>query len=554
MKPWDLFILERLPELWTRTGEHLFLTGLATGIAVLVGVPLGIFCRRVRAIRGPVLGAVGILQTIPSLAMLAILFIVTGMLRSVPAIIALTLYALLPIVRNTITGLEGVSEQVMEAARGVGMTRAQQLRMVRIPLALPVIVAGVRTAAVIGVGIATLSAFIGAGGLGVFINRGLSLRDFQLIVLGAVPAAILALLVDFSIWAAEWSVKPMRQAQRWLVGKLKRRALLVPALLVAFGLVTSLVDIAPATRQRDAADAGRTGTPGLIRIGSKEFAEQLVLGEMMAQMIEARTYLTVERMFDLGGTMICHEALARAQIDLYAEYTGTGYQAILKHTRRAGPYTVFRTVCEEYRRRFLVQWLEPFGFNNTYAITVRQSDARKKGWRTVSDLAAAAEGMTAGFTSEFQERKDGYPGLQKAYGIRFGEAMDLSPSLMYEALANGQVDVICAFATDGRIAAYNLLPLKDDRRFFPPYDAAPVVRIPMLREHPEIRQALAPLAGLLDDATMQRLNYEVDEKKRSPADVASEFLRSRGLVGTSAATMKTIKNTHRSKGTHRGGS
>ena len=541
MTPWGEFIIERLPELWSRTGEHLFLTGLATGIAVMVGIPLGICCRRIRVIRGPTLAVIGILQTIPSLAMLAILFILTGMLRSVPAIIALTLYALLPIVRNTITGLEGVSNQVMEAARGVGMTRAQQLRMVRIPLALPVIVAGVRTAAVIGVGIATLSAFIGAGGLGVFINRGLSLRDFQLIVLGAVPAAILALLVDFSIWAAEWSAKPMRQAQRRrLAGKLKRPALLVPALLVAFGFVTSLVDIAPAAREADAAEGGRTGTPGLIRIGSKEFAEQLLLGEMMAQMIEARTYLTVERMFDLGGTMICHEALAKGQIDLYAEYTGTGYQAILKRKARLGPYSVFRAVHREYREKFLAEWLEPFGFNNTYAITVRQSDAREKGWRTVSDLAASAAGMTAGFTSEFQERKDGYPGLQRAYGIRFGEAMDLSPSLMYEALANGQVDVICAFATDGRIAAYNLVPLKDDRRFFPPYDAAPVVRIAVLEAHPEVRDALAPLAGLLDDATMQRLNYEVDEKKRSPAELAAEFLRARGLI-SSPATRATAE-------------
>ena len=532
MTAWGAFILERLPELWSRTGEHLFLTGLATGIAVVLGLPVGIACRRVRCLRAPVLGAIGILQTIPSLAMLAILLSLLGKIGAVPAIIALTLYALLPIVRNTLTGLEGVPDRVIEAARGVGMTRGQQLRMVRIPLALPVIVAGVRTAAVIGVGIATLSAFIGAGGLGDFINRGLALRDSRLLVLGAVPAAILALLVDFAIWAAEWSARPLRQSERRRVlAALKRPDLLAPAALVAFGVVTSVLELRPARLGGGAAARGRVGTSGTVRIGSKEFAEQLLLGEMMARMLETRTHLTVERRFGLGGTMICHEALTRGEIDLYAEYTGTGYQAVLKQKGARGAYTVFGIVRDQYRQRFGAEWLEPFGFNNTYAITVRRADAARNRWRTLSDLAPTAADLTAGFTSEFQERADGYPGLRRAYGLSFGKAIDMSPALMAEALSQGEVDVICAFATDGRIAAYNLLPLADDRGYFPPYDAAPVVRTAVLAEHPEVRDALAPLAGLLTDATMQRLNYEVEGKQRSPAAVAAEFLAAKGLLG-----------------------
>ncbi len=208
------FVIDRLPELGLRTVQHLMLTGFSTGAAILIGVPLGVVATRIRWLHGPVVGLVGILQTIPSLAMLTLLLAVMHKIGAVPAITALTLYALLPILRNTITGLEGVSAEVMEAARGIGMTRWQQLRLVRFPLALPVIVTGIRTAAVIGVGIATLSAFIGAGGLGQFINRGLALADTRLILLGAVPAALLALLVDLGLGAVNWVLDPRRRARR----------------------------------------------------------------------------------------------------------------------------------------------------------------------------------------------------------------------------------------------------------------------------------------------------------------------------------------------------
>ena len=533
-------VLQRLPELWLRTGEHLYLAGTATAIAVVVGIPLGVICHRVRSVRGPLLGILSILQTIPSLAMLAFLLALLSRIGALPAIVALTLYAFLPIVRNTFTGLGGVAPEVTEAARGVGMTPGQRLAMVELPLAVPVILAGIRTAAVISVGIATLSAFIGAGGLGEFVIRGLSMNNIPLVLLGAVPAAILALLVNFAIGAAEWGLRPTRQSEKgaWKP-KLKPLALASPAMLIAFGVVTSLVELSPtAPRPGDG-----SATAGSIRIGSKEFTEQYILGELMAQMIEARTSLAVERTFGLGGTMICHRALEKGEIDLYPEYSGTGYQAVLKLKGSTDPNEVLRLVTEGYRKQYQVDWLGPFGFNNSYAITVRAEDAEENGWRRISDLASSASQLRAGFTSEFQEREDGYPGLQKAYGFRFAEARDLSPALMYEAAAKKQVDVICAFATDGRIAAYRLRPLLDDRKFFPPYHAAPVVRQETLRKHPEVREALAPLAGLLDDATMQRLNYEVDEKKRSPAEVASEFLKAKGLIGRREADTRTVKGS-----------
>ncbi|MCG8451536.1 MAG: ABC transporter permease/substrate-binding protein, partial [Pirellulales bacterium] len=271
--------MERLPALGLRTVQHLVLTGVSTGLAILAGVPLGVAATRVRWMKGPVVGTVSVLQTIPSLAMLTLLLALTQKIGTVPAITALTLYALLPIVRNTITGLEGVSPEVMEAARGIGMSRWQQLRLVRLPLALPVIIAGIRTAAVIGVGIATLSAFIGAGGLGQFINRGLALADTRLIVLGAVPAALLALIVDFALGALNWALDPRRKAD----AKSLRTTLFRP---VAFALPVLIFG---------AGSFGYVRAQTDITIGSKNFTEQILLSHMMALVIEEHADLKVDR-------------------------------------------------------------------------------------------------------------------------------------------------------------------------------------------------------------------------------------------------------------------
>lgn len=519
-------VADRLPEIWLRTGEHLILTGLSTGFAILAGVPLGIVASRVARIRGALLGGVSVLQTVPSLAMLAILLVLLNKIGAVPAIVALTLYALLPIVRNTLTGLERVSPEITEAAYGIGMTERQQLRMVKIPLAMPVIVAGIRTAAVIGVGIATLAALIGAGGLGDFIIRGLALSDFELILLGAIPAALLALVVDGSIAAAEWGLQPTRIAQRaTLKARLKPLALIAPVLVVAVGVVAYFT-------QPNVGSAAGAGGPerNTVRIASKNFTEQFILGELLAQLIEARSELAVARRFSLGGTMIAHEALTRGEVDLYAEYTGTALTTILGRPVVTDPDSVLGIVRRAYRQRFDLEWLEPFGFDNSYAFAVRARQAERRGWDKISDLGPVAPELRAGFTGEFVERPDGYPAVRERYGFRFGEVRDMDPALMYQAAAREQVDVISAFATDGRIEAFDLVTLADDRNAFPPYHAAPVVRLAVLRAHPELRDVLAPLTGLLSDSVMRSLNYQVDELRRSPEEVAAEFLRSHGLL------------------------
>lgn len=519
-------IAERFPELWLRTGEHMILTGVSTGFAIVIGIPLGILASRLPALRNPLMGAVGILQTIPSLAMLAFLLALLNQIGAVPAIVALTLYALLPIVRNTLTGLEGIDPEIQEAAVGIGMRWRQQLLMVKLPLAAPVILAGIRTAAVIGVGIATLAAFIGAGGLGQFIVRGLALSNTSLILLGAIPAAILALLVDNSLGLAEWGLRRTRRAERGtLRARLKPVAIAAPILIVLAGVLAYLT--APS-----AGEAMESGTEGAatVRIGSKNFTEQFILSELMGQLIQGRTGLDVERELGLGGTMIAHGALQRGEIDLYAEYTGTALTAILDRRVLSDPDSALEVVRRAYRARFDLEWLDPFGFNNTYALAVHAEVAADNGWEAISELAAAAADLRAGFPSEFMERPDGYPRLRRVYGLAFESVVDMDPAIMYEAVEKGEVDVISAFATDGRIEAYDLVLLEDDRHAFPPYFAAPVVSMNLLRQRPDLRGALEPLAGSIADSTMRRLNLQVDSLGRSPRRVAREFLLDRGLL------------------------
>jgi osmoprotectant transport system permease protein len=516
------FVIERLPELLLRTREHLLLSGISTGVAALIGVPLGIYIIKKTWLRSFVFGLAGIVQTVPSLAMLAFLLILIGKIGIVPAIIALTLYAFLPIIQNTVTGLEGVPRHLIEASQGMGMTKGQQIKMVRLPLALPVIVAGIKTAAVISVGIATLSAFIGAGGLGEFINRGLSLSDTRLILLGAIPSALLALYVSLAISAIEWGLNERnRKKVKLLAGSSGKFLSYMPLIILFLIGVTGYIPQAGSSHSEKPT----------ITIGSKNFTEQLIIAEMMARIIEIKTGYHVEMKRNLGGTMICHEALLKGEIEMYPEYTGTGLLAILKSKESfTTPNEVYDFVSREYDKQFNLKWLSPFGFNNTYAFAVRNEDAIKNRWEKVSDLTFAADSLKAGFTAEFSERPDGYPGFQKAYHISFGKVISLDPSLMYDAVKKGQVDIITAFSTDSRIPGYNLFILEDDKSFFPPYYAAPVVRNEVIEKYPEVQNALALLYNLIDEKSMQALNFEVDQNKREVKEIVREFFEEKALL------------------------
>lgn len=262
-----------------------------------------------------------------------------------------------------------------------------------------------------------------------------------------------------------------------------------------------------------------------IVVGAKNFTESDLLAEIVAQQIARRTGLPVERKLHLGGTFVCHEAITAGQIDVYVEYTGTAYTAVLKHQPGATADSVRRAVTDEYARRWQLVWLQPLGFNNTFAITVRQADADRDGLRKISDLTSVAPRLKAAFGYEFLERADGFTGLSRVYGLHFAAAptaMDLG--LTYRALAEGKVDVIAGNSTDGQIDALHLVVLQDDRYYFPPYEAAPVIRAALLERHPEIRRALAELAGKIDDAEMRRLNVRADVQHEDIGAIARDWL------------------------------
>lgn len=273
--------------------------------------------------------------------------------------------------------------------------------------------------------------------------------------------------------------------------------------------------------------------PNAVRIGSKNFTEQIIVAEMVAQLIEHRLQLPVERKFNLGGTFVCFNALRSGQLHLYVEYTGTGYTTILKMKARTPDRSrVYGQVAEVFRRKWSLIWLKPLGFNNTYALAMRSDRARAFGVRTVSDLGRHAHTLTPGFNHEFLERPDGYPGLARHYGFSFAKRpKELDPGLLYRAAAQGDVDVISAFSTDGRIKAFGLTTLVDDKRFFPPYEAAVLARSDVLRKHPRLGPLLAELAGRLTDRNMMEMNYLVDARGQSPAQVAASFLKRTGLIG-----------------------
>lgn len=267
-----------------------------------------------------------------------------------------------------------------------------------------------------------------------------------------------------------------------------------------------------------------------ITIGGKNFTEQNILVYMMTDLIKAKTSLKVVTKPNLGGTLVVSEALDRGDLDLYAEYTGTALTVQLKDAPMTDPDAVYQKVKQEYETQKKLTWLKPFGFNNTYTLAMTKTAAEKNGIKSFSDLVKQAPNMTLVCESEFLERADGYKGLETTYGLHFKTTKAMDAGLTYNAVKTGSADVNDAFATDGRIAAFNLIALKDDKHFFPPYYAAPVVRDETLKKHPEIADTLNLLAGKLSDETMQQLNAKVDVDKQDPKDVASEWLKSQGLI------------------------
>jgi len=495
--------------------QHVTLSLTATIVASLIGIPLGVFIYRHAKARRYILALVNVFQTIPSLALLAVLIPLLG-IGFQPTIVALTIYALLPIVRSTLVGLQSVPKASIEASRALGFTHFQKLRLVELPLALPIIMSGIRTATAITIGITTIAAFIGAGGLGDFITQGLALNNNTLILWGAIPTALLALILDYVLAQAEVLLS-QRKRQQMLFKKVK----ITLIALAGFGLFASASHGAYKDYQHRQQKS--------IVIASKNFTEQLILGHMIADLLQAHTHLHVIKKLNLGTTSILTKALEKGEIDLYPEYTGTAYLVVLKHHAILSATQTWNRVKTAYQKRHLT-WLPPLGFNNAQTLAITETDAKKHHLHTLSDLRALAPTMTIAAPAEFIKRPDGLPGLKKAYQLTFKNIVAMQPDLIYPALSNHDVNVIEVFTTDGRIAAYHLRALEDDKHIYPPYAAAIVIRNAILKRYPNVKKALSPLYGSISNQTMQHLNYLVNVKHQTPSAVAKHYLIKKHLI------------------------
>ncbi|WP_028274987.1 ABC transporter permease/substrate-binding protein [Atopococcus tabaci] len=493
---------ERSGDLWTAVLEHIQLSFVSLFIAVLIAVPLGIYLSYHKKLAEPIIQITAVFQTVPSLAVLGLLIPLVG-IGAVPATIALVIYALLPILRNTYTGVTGIDSALIEAAEAMGMNRWRKLTKVQLPLALPVIMAGIRTAMVLIIGTATVAALIGAGGLGSLILLGIDRGNNALILLGAAPAALLAIGFD------------------WLIGLFQRISLkkttvvLGSAALILFGLAAMPLFL----EEDDLTAAGKLGT------------EPEILMNMYKLLIEDRTDLSVSVEPNFGKTTFVFNALQSGEIDVYPEFTGTVLSTFLDGSLEdTDEQAVYQQAKNGLMNEYELALLEPMAFNNTYAIAVTQEFAEEHELETISDLGPVADEVRAGFTLEFADRKDGYVGIQELYGISFPDVRTMEPQLRYTALETGDINLIDAYSTDSELVRYDLVVLEDDLGLFPPYQGAPLLRQETLKKHPEIEPVLNELSGKITDDQMRNMNYSVDVEGRSPEEAAREFLLNEGLI------------------------
>jgi osmoprotectant transport system permease protein len=517
------YIIQSKNQIFDLSVEHIKLTVIAVGFSILLGVPLGLLISYVKKLNKAILGIANIIQAIPSMALLgfAIPFLGIGTL---PAVVMVILYSLLPIIKNTYTGIQNINSLTLEAARGIGLTKFQILWKVQIPLALPVIMAGVRISAVTAVGLMTMAAFIGAGGLGNLIFSGIRTVNNNQILAGAIPACLVALFADFIVGIIEKLVTPISlQKDISLKGNRlqarKRHKIIfsiTAAGLAVIILLTSTFHLNQNTK--------------VIKLAGKDFTEQHILVHLFSKLIEDRTDITVEKKLNLGGTQVCFTALKSGDIDMYIDYSGTAYGDTLKYPPISDMEEVYRTVKSDFKEQFNIEVLKQIGFNNTYVLAVTQETAEYYNLRTISDLAEVGSEMTAGTTFEFLNREDGLLGIKRLYNFEFKDTKGLDSSPRYLALINKDTDVVDAFSTDGLLKKFELVTLEDDKHFFPPYYAIPLIRGEILEEYPEIIPVVEELGDILTNDIMIELNYKVDELQMEPEDVAEDFLLEAELI------------------------
>lgn len=496
-------LAEQLALLPDYLSQHLLLSVTALGIGIGISLPLAIVVTRLRALQGPVLMVASAIQTIPSLALLALMVPLLRAIGFVPAAIALIMYSMLPVVRNTVTGIQEVDPDLIEAGRGLGMTNNQLLMKVQLPLAMPVIIAGIRTATVWVVGIATLSTPVGATSLGNYIFSGLQTQNYTAVLVGCVAAAALALILDGLIRVME------------VAASRRSRALVATGVLATVAVLG--VGLSPLW-----SGAANEARPRAI-IGAKTFTEQYILGDLIADRLEAAGFRT-EKIESLGSTVV-FDALVAGRIDCYVDYSGTIWANHMKREDNPGRAAVLEGVKDWLAKEHGVEHTVRLGFDNTYALAMRREHAESLDIRTIGDLVAYAPDFKLGGDYEFFGRPE-WAELKARYGLEFSGFVTMDSTLMYSAVATNDVDVITAFSTDGRIPGFDLRLLEDTKGAFPPYDAIILIAADASGRVAEIARALEPLDGTIDGEAMRRANKHVDVDKGTVAE-AADLLRQR---------------------------
>ena len=484
--------------------EHLQISLLSLLLAVFIAVPLGIILVKLPKLKEWLLQLTGVFQTIPSLALLGLFIPMLG-IGKIPAVTALVIYALFPVLQSTITGLDSVDKNLQEAAEAFGMNRLERLRKFELPLAMPVIVSGVRTAAVLIVGTATLGALIGAGGMGSFILLGIDRNNTALILIGAISSAFLAILMNIVI--------------KYLENKSLKKIMISLIALITATVLSFIPSIAPMMNTKHLVVAGKLGP------------EPEILINMYKELIEANSDIKVKLEPNFGKTSFLYEALKNKQIDIYPEFSGTITSSLLKNQVKVSnaPLEVYEAAREGILNQDKLVYLKPMEYQNTYALAVKKDYANKYDLKTISDLSKVEDSAVAGFTLEFNDRDDGNKGLKSLYKLELN-VKTLEPNLRYQAINGGNVQIVDAYSTDSELIEYDLVVLEDDKQLFPPYQGAPLMRKDTLEKYPKLEEILNKLAGQISAEEMSRMNYQVKVDKRSASEVAHEYLVNKSLV------------------------
>ena len=499
----EVFI-NRFGDWQTAIWQHLQISLAALLLAILIAVPLSIILVNYRRLAAWVLQLTGIVQTIPSLAILGLLIPFIG-IGTLPAIVTLVVYGLFPIVQNTITAFWELDPQLEEAATAFGMTRWEKLRKYQLALAMPVMMSGIRTAAVMIIGTATLAALIGAGGLGSLILLGIDRNDSALILIGAISSAFLAVVISLI-----------------LGGLTKRR----PKTLLLSFLTTAVLVVASFAQPYFLP----MGNNKLI-IAGKLGAEPDILIHLYKELIEQDSHLQVEVKPNFGKTSFLYEALKAGSIDIYPEFSGTITASLLTNPPQVpnDQEAVYEAARDGIYQQDKLIYLKPMAYQNTYAIAVKEAYAMEHGLETISDLKKVEATARTGFSLEFNDRPDGKKGLESLYGLEL-KIQTMEPALRYQALELDKLDIIEVYSTDSQIIKYGLKLLQDDKHLFPPYQGAPLLREETLKQHPELEGILNKLHNKITATEMATMNYQVDVEGKSAKEVAHDFLLRQGLL------------------------